>query len=248
MRRARRFRAAPAIWFVPIGIALLAMGAASIAGVALTQSRYKDLARTASLTQAVTDSPGIAWDELERQNPDICAWVCVTGTSVDYPVTKRDQSFYLSHDAWGEESSVGCPFMDELCEPDNSHVLVYAHHVAGTTAMFSELSQTTTQGGFDEVLGCGSCLWSTRAGSARLRPLCTVVVDKSDQDIQRKRFASAQDLRLWLREQIDRSSARSDDAEQLADTSTRCVSCVTCASDIGGQRERAVVLFVDGTA
>jgi sortase B len=230
------------------GVVMIAVGAVSIAGVTLAQARYEDLARSAAVTEAITDTPGIAWDELERQNPEICAWVSVAGTSIDYPVAKRDQSFYLTHDAWGHESSVGCPFVDEHCEPDDAHVLVYAHHVAGTTAMFSELSQTTTQSGFDEIIGCQACLWSTRAGTVRLRPLCTVVVDKSDQDIQRKRFAAAQDVRLWLREQLARSCARSADAEQLVDTATRCVSCVTCASDVGGQRERAVVLFVDGSA
>ena len=243
---AGRRRLVVASLVVCLGAGSVAAGVASVVGTASAQARYEDLARGTATTEAVTDAPAIDWDELERQNPDICAWLSVGGTSIDYPVCKRDQSYYLTHDVWGQESSVGCPFMDELCEVDSPSVLVYAHHITGTTAMFSELSATTTQGGFDDILGDCRALWLTRGRACRLRPLCTIVVDKSDQDIQRKRFACAQDVRLWLQDQLGRASARSAEAQTLVEGATRCVSCVTCASDISGQRERAVVLFVDG--
>ena len=41
-----------------------------------------------------------------HQNPDVFAWLTVEGTRIDYPVAQhsRDDTYYLSHDIYGEET------------------------------------------------------------------------------------------------------------------------------------------------
>ena len=55
---------------------------------------------------------GIDWDALPAS---VVAWVRVPGTTVDYPIVQgRPQSpdFSLTHDAGGERSAWGAPYID----------------------------------------------------------------------------------------------------------------------------------------
>ena len=58
---------------------------------------------------------GIDWDALPAS---VVAWVRVPGTTVDYPIVQgRTESpdFYLTHDAGGERSAWGAPYIDAGC-------------------------------------------------------------------------------------------------------------------------------------
>lgn len=91
----------------------------------------------------------------------------------------------------------------------------------------------------------GDLIWCTPDGqTTRFHPLCASVVDKDDADIQRFDFDNCTDFRQWLGESLSRSSARNDSAVTFAANATRAITLVTCASDLGGQRERTVMTFV----
>ncbi len=79
--------------------------------------------------------------KLQAVNADICAWVYIPGTDVDYPVMQGDDnSYYLTHDAYREYSPDGSVFMD--CANSKKFVdfntVIYGHNMSSGT-MFKTL-------------------------------------------------------------------------------------------------------------
>ena len=53
------------------------------------------------------------FDELKAQNSDVCGWITIYGTHVDYPVVRgADNSVYLMRDPEGNYRMSGSIFMD----------------------------------------------------------------------------------------------------------------------------------------
>lgn len=89
---------------------------------------------------------GIDWDALPAS---VIAWVRVPGTIVDYPIVQgRPESpdFYLTHDADGERSAWGAPYIDAGCAQgvESPLVIVYGHHMSDGT-MFAPLAQYSSR-------------------------------------------------------------------------------------------------------
>lgn len=252
---AKRGRAPRGRWERPLAHAFLVLGLAAavlgLAGLVAEQGEggaYAGLVTRAQAQVAPIDDgageEGVDWDALKAQNGDVAAWVRVEGTDVDYPVvapSEGDMAYYLGHDFWGTPTFVGCPFLDAGTSADAAHALAYGHHL-GSSGMFSQLRPCFDQAAFDRL---GACHWSTPgAGRLDLRPLCALRVDQADEGVRRFSFTDQGQLRAWLAEEVGRSSASCPDARALAAQATRAVSLVTCASPVGGQRWRTVVVFV----
>ena len=68
----------------------------------LEGSQNKDITRSTNILEYAkeeTENP-INFQLLQKINPEICAWVQIPGTRIDYPVARHegeDQSFYLNH-------------------------------------------------------------------------------------------------------------------------------------------------------
>jgi sortase B len=74
-------------------------------------------------------------------NPDVCAWLTVDGTNIDYPVVKsQDNLEYINKDVYGEFSMSGSIFLDCRNQRDFSdyYSLIYGHHMAGEV-MFGQV-------------------------------------------------------------------------------------------------------------
>jgi sortase B len=85
-------------------------------------------------------------------NSDICAWLTVDGTSIDYPVVQGDSNLeYINKDVYGEFSLSGSVFLDYLNQNDFSdyYSLTYAHHMEGAV-MFGELPNFMESDFFEE--------------------------------------------------------------------------------------------------
>jgi sortase B len=79
--------------------------------------------------------------ELKEQNPDVCAWLTVEDTGIDYPVMQGETNLeYINKDVYGEFSLAGSVFLDSRNQSDFSddYSLIYAHHMEGNV-MFGEL-------------------------------------------------------------------------------------------------------------
>ena len=78
---------------------------------------------------------------LQKNNPEIVAWLYVPNSRIDYPVAQaKDNAYYLTHDFYRRQSSSGCLFLDKDVAPDFSDhdSPVYGHHMRNKS-MFGSL-------------------------------------------------------------------------------------------------------------
>lgn len=144
---------------------------------------------------------GIDWDALPAS---VVAWVRVPGTTVDYPIVQgRPESpdFYLTHDAGGERSAWGAPYIDAGCAQgvDSPLVIVYGHHMSDGT-MFAPLAQYSSRG-FAE--GHRTIRVYTREKAIELEVFAVDVVDASSEG-KRTDFADAAALDAYLGDKLSR--------------------------------------------
>jgi sortase B len=81
--------------------------------------------------------------DLLEINPDVCAWLTVDDTNIDYPVVQgRENTEYINKDVYGKFSLSGSVFLDCRNANDFSdyYSLIYAHHMSGKV-MFGELPE-----------------------------------------------------------------------------------------------------------
>ena len=68
---------------------------------------------------ALKSGDAVSFSELLALNPDVCAWVTIDNTNIDYPVVRGKDDFeYLSKDATGAYSASGSIFLDSKCSRD----------------------------------------------------------------------------------------------------------------------------------
>lgn len=80
-------------------------------------------------------------EELQAINPDVCAWLTIDGTNIDYPVViGEDNMEYVNKDVYGEFALSGAIFLDSSNARDvsDSYTLIYGHHMANG-AMFGDV-------------------------------------------------------------------------------------------------------------
>lgn len=82
------------------------------------------------------------WDALHKKCGDIYAWICVPGTTVDYPVLQHptNNTYYLNHNMDGSKGYPGCIYTENYNSKDFSdlHTVLYGHNLKNKT-MFSSL-------------------------------------------------------------------------------------------------------------
>ena len=95
------------------------------------------------LAAAPADSPGFA--ELRALNPDVCGWLTLDGTRIDFPVAQgADNMVYVNTDVYGDFSLSGAIFLDSRCPADFTapYSIVYGHHIEDG-GMFGDIVQFT---------------------------------------------------------------------------------------------------------
>ncbi len=102
----------------------------------------------------VSDDKSIAksFEELCTINKDVCAWLTIDNTGIDYPVLQGEDNYsYINTDVYGDFSLAGSIFLDSRCSSDFSDVynLVYGHHMAGGK-MFGDLDKFKKKSFFDK--------------------------------------------------------------------------------------------------
>ena len=77
--------------------------------------------------------------ELYTINQDIVGWMTLEGTNINYPVMHRpeDVDYYLKRDFYGEYSSRGCFYLQEVCslDPHSDNVTIYGHNMSDGSMM-----------------------------------------------------------------------------------------------------------------
>jgi sortase B len=86
---------------------------------------------------------GLTFSDLQMINKDVCAWLTVDDTNIDYPVVQGETNIdYINRDVYGEFSLSGSVFLDYRNANDFSdyYSLIYAHHMDGKV-MFGEIPE-----------------------------------------------------------------------------------------------------------
>ena len=159
------------------------------------EAREVPAAEKGAATETQETGDGIDWDALPAS---VVAWVRVPGTTVDYPVVQgqpESPDFYLTHNAGGERSAWGAPYIDAGCAQgvDSPLVIVYGHHMSDGT-MFAPLAQYSLR---DFAEGRRTIRVYTREKAIELEVFAVDVVDASSEG-KRTDFADAAELDAYL--------------------------------------------------
>lgn len=93
-----------------------------------------------------------SFEELLKVNNDVCAWITMDNTGIDYPVLQgRDNMDYINTDVYGKFSLAGSIFLDTRCHKDflDSYSLLYGHHMTDHL-MFGDLDWYKEKSFFNE--------------------------------------------------------------------------------------------------
>lgn len=95
----------------------------------------------------------IDWKKLKKTNPDVCAWVNVPGTRINYPILQagegKAEDFYLHRALDGTYSFAGCIYARRENKTDFSDriTVLYGHNMINGS-MFSDLRKFADTGFF----------------------------------------------------------------------------------------------------
>ena len=97
------------------------------------------------------EDEGKSFGELQALNPEVCSWLTVYGTNIDYPVTQGgDNMKYVNTGAEGSYSLSGSIFLD--CENSRDfsdfNSILFGHHME-QRAMFGDLELFSDKDYFD---------------------------------------------------------------------------------------------------
>lgn len=82
--------------------------------------------------------------KLKEVNPEVCAWIDIEGTKMDYPIvqSQKGEEYYLRHNWEGEYSGAGAIFIQNYNHDDFSdfNTVIYGHRIGNAdTSMFHGL-------------------------------------------------------------------------------------------------------------
>lgn len=152
-----------------------------------------------SLLELKPSEEGASFEALRAVNGDVCGWVTLDGTGVDYPVVQgADNLTYVNTDVYGEFSLAGSIFLDSRCASDFSdgYSLLYGHHMAGGQ-MFGDLEKYQ-DAAFLETHTGGTLLLPER--TCRLEVLGCLLISASEPQIFQPEGRDAAALLDWARD------------------------------------------------
>ena len=178
---------------------------------------------------------------LRKQNPDICAWITIDNTSIDFPVVQGSNNLeYLNKNAYGEAAVYGAIFLDTRNSSDFSDrfSLLYGHHMSDGN-MFGDVDLFADRNFFQKNTS-GTLL--TPAGTYSLRTIAYLLVDREEDHI----FCPEQWNERDLQELFAFTEKRSEQISSLSGGESRILALSSCSTE--GDRLRSVLLLEVGDA
>lgn len=134
------------------------------------------------LKPVVQEDGGASFEELLAVNPDVCAWVSLDGTSIDYPVLQGENNLtYINMDVYGNFALAGSIFLDSRNSDDftDPYSLLYGHHMENS-GMFGDLDLYKDEAFFQENTS-GTLILPDRAYDLEI--FACLVTNASDKSI-----------------------------------------------------------------
>ncbi len=99
-----------------------------------------------------SEEQGASFEELLAVNPDVCGWLTLDHTQIDYPILQgSDNLAYINTDVYGDFALAGSIFLDSGCDNTfhDAYSLLYGHHM-DNHRMFGDLDLYKNKAFFDE--------------------------------------------------------------------------------------------------
>lgn len=109
-------------------------------------SKHTASGQPADDSEQVSENPVSIWEELTTYNADICGWLTIPNTNIDYPVVQASDEdasdYYLTHNLDGSEDKNGSLFIDYRTplRSDSRSTTINGHNMKSTGLMFQQLS------------------------------------------------------------------------------------------------------------
>lgn len=116
--------------------------------------QYHKQSSVQSVVEELPDNP-IDFDALFERNPDICGWINIPNTNVDYPILQsaedEEEDFYLTHDPDKKKLFDGSIYIQKLNYKDfsDANTVIYGHNLANG-GMFTQIRKYRNRQFFDE--------------------------------------------------------------------------------------------------
>ncbi len=176
-----------------------------------------------------------SFEELDEVNPDICGWITIDNTEIDYPVLQGENNFsYINTDVYGNFSLSGSIFLDSRNSPDFSDTLslIYGHHMAGGK-MFGDLDKFRNKD-FFEKNKTGVLVMPEKV--LKLKIVALMTASASDKMIFEPQVLTAENVSAFCGH-IKSGSLYYDEAElSRVGKSTRFIALSTCSNDFTNAR------------
>ena len=92
--------------------------------------------------------------DLKKVNADVCAWIIIDGTNIDYPVLRGKNNYeYVTRDMYKNYSSTGSIFLDFRNSMDfsDNYSIIFGHNMNGGV-MFTDVKKFIEKDFFDKHL------------------------------------------------------------------------------------------------
>ena len=132
---------------------------------------------------------GASFEELMKINHDVCAWITIDHTAIDFPVLQgEDNLSYINRDVYGNFALAGSIFLDSRNVNDfsDAYSLLYGHHMDHSN-MFGDLDLFKDEKFFRENRTGKLLLPDASYG---LEVLCVMMVQASDPVIFQPQIVS----------------------------------------------------------
>ena len=174
-------------------------------------------------------APVVDWAGLKAINKEVCGWLQVPGTTINYPVYQTDNNeYYLRHSAATGEWTVGGQlFIDyENTWPGMADqvTLVYGHHL-NDGSMFEQIAELDEQERFDAI----DTLWYiTETYNWELEPLFMYYVQPEDPEARHFKFDTQEEFTDYLKSKLERAVTKRADAAELVGKAQHVLVLATC--------------------
>ncbi len=235
VRERRRRRIRRVVGFSLVGVAIVLV-ATAVGLLADAWAKYQDqdavnaqLAAYAEVSDAQGEAPQVDWEALKAVNPDVCAWLQIPGTSINFPVYQGDDNeHYLNTTAYGEYGVGGQVFLD--CENANpglvdEQTLVYGHHLQNG-GMFAPLASFDDQATFDEH----PTVWYVTEGQTfELAPILCYRTTGADEDVRIFNWPTREEFHAYLKNLLANSKTNMEDAAKVIPGINHVLTLSTCS-------------------